>query len=211
MKKAKHTQLLVDSQAIQSNMSVVVAFFVILISTYLLWDYIKNKHRRDLLSKIPSPKSLPIIGHAAYFINKSPEDILKVLTKFTKELGQVWYFSIPGATQIFVSDPKVAETFLASQKLINKAQEYDLLNDWLGEGLLVSGGQKWHQRRKIITPAFHFKILEQFVDVMEKHGQIFVEKLKKNENSGDIDIFPLVSLYAMDVICGRKSIFFIVF
>jgi cytochrome P450 family 4 len=42
--------------------------------------------------------------------------------------------------------------------------------------------------------------LEQFVEVMEKHGEILVEKLRKLEGQ-EVDIFPLISLYAIDVIC----------
>lgn len=69
-------------------------------------------------------------------------------------------------------------------------------------GLLLSTGKKWHQRRRIITPTFHFKILEQFVDVMEKQGQVFVAKLKTLEGQ-HFDFFPQISLYALDVICGK--------
>ena len=90
-------------------------------------------------------------------------------------------------------------------------------SDWLGSGLLISTGKKWHQRRKIITPAFHFKILVQFVEVMNEHGDIFVNKLK-NLNGKEIDVFPYISLYALDVICGKcfyilstSSIIFLIF
>jgi len=70
-------------------------------------------------------------------------------------------------------------------------------------GLIITSGKKWLQRRKIITPSFHFKILEQFAEVMDIQGCIFVENLKKLEGQ-DVDFFPMMSLYALDVICGRK-------
>lgn len=38
---------------------------------------------------------------------------------------------------------------------------------------------------------------------MDKQGQIFVDNLKTT-NGQNLDLFPLISLYALDVICGKK-------
>ena len=67
----------------------------------------------------------------------------------------------------------------------------------------MSTGTKWHQRRKIITPSFHFKILEHFTEIMDHQGQVFISNLKSSDGK-QVDIFPLVSLYALDVICGKN-------
>lgn len=81
--------------------------------------------------------------------------------------------------------------------------QYDFIRPWLGDGLLTSTGRKWHTRRKIITPTFHFKILEQFVDIFDQQSNIFVQLLKTAAASGkDFDAFPKVTLCALDVICG---------
>lgn len=61
-------------------------------------------------------------------------------------------------------------------------------------------------RRKIITPAFHFSILEDFVSIFDKHSSILVEKLRKYEDQGDFDIFPLTALCTLDIICGMWHI-----
>ena len=42
---------------------------------------------------------------------------------------------------------------------------YGLIMDWLGEGLLVSNGEKWHRNRHLLTPAFHFDILKQYMTI----------------------------------------------
>jgi hypothetical protein len=68
----------------------------------------------------------------------------------------------------------------------------------------MSNGKKWQQRRKIITPSFHFKILEQFAEIMDSQGKVFVANLKKREGQ-QVNFFPLISLYALDVICGNNK------
>lgn len=103
----------------------------------------------------------------------------------------------------------MAEGILSSQKILDKSEDYDLMKAWLGTGLLISTGKKWHQRRKIITPSFHFQILERFVEVMDDHGKVMVEKLRKLDGQ-EVDMFPLVNLYALDVICGKFFIRFFI-
>lgn len=89
-------------------------------------------------------------------------------------------------------------------KLITKSLEYKFLEGWLQTGLLTSTNKKWLSRRKILTPAFHFKILDEFVDVFDKQGKVLIEKLKKCDNQV-VDIFPPVALCALDVICGERN------
>ena len=77
---------------------------------------------------------------------------------------------------------------------------YDFLIEWLGTGLLISTGKKWHSRRKIITPTFHFKILQQFVDVFSQKNQVFIEKLKAKSSEKPFDVYNFVTLMSLDII-----------
>lgn len=85
---------------------------------------------------------------------------------------------------------------------MHKSDDYNLLVPWLGDGLLISHGKKWFRRRKAITPAFHFKILEQFVDVFNRQTNIFI-KILEDYGSKTFDIYPHVSHCALDIICGN--------
>lgn len=38
---------------------------------------------------------------------------------------------------------------MSSPKHIDKSQDYDYLQPWLGTGLLTSRGKKWYSRRKV--------------------------------------------------------------
>lgn len=66
----------------------------------------------------------------------------------------------------------------------------------------ISTGKKWFQRRKVITPAFHFKILDQFIEIFDKHGKTLVENLQKSKGY-TIDVFQPIALSALDIICGE--------
>lgn len=177
---------------------------LIFIISLAAWYQIKFGYRNALLAKIPAFRKYPLIHHALEFLGKSPKELFDVLEEMSDKLGPVYQFTLdPFDNGTFVvSDVKVAEGILSSQKLLDKGDDYDLIRPWLGDGLLTSTGKKWHQRRKIITPAFHFQILEKFVEIMDEQGKVFIEKLGKFEQQ-EVNIFPLVNLYALDVICGN--------
>lgn len=62
-------------------------------------------------------------------------------------------------------------------------------------------GAKWFQRRKILTPAFHFKILEYYVEIFNRQSCLFVETLSKYKKTDKVDMFSLIGMCTLDVIC----------
>lgn len=67
-------------------------------------------------------------------------------------------------------------------------------------------GRKWFARRKIITPAFHFKILEEFVEVFDRLGyKVIDEVLNKYKPDDNVNFFKITALYALDVMCGKLN------
>ncbi|KAJ4450385.1 hypothetical protein ANN_01806 [Periplaneta americana] len=87
---------------------------------------------------------------------------------------------------------------LSSTKEIGKGFGYNFLTPWLGFGLLTSTGEHWHIHRKLLTPAFHFRILEQFVEVFNNNANILLENLSKHVNGPDFEIRPYIQLCALD-------------
>jgi cytochrome P450 family 4 len=183
-----------------------LTFIVVLIVAFVLWYSKKYGDFLALANKLPGPPALPLIGNALMFARKSPPELLKVLEGLSKSYGRTVRFLVGTQLQVLLTDPKDVETILGSQKLIEKSDEYDFIAHWLGTGLLISNGQKWFTRRKVITPTFHFKILEQFVEVFDKHSTIFVDNLSKLKGRS-FDIFPLITLAALDVICGKINFY----
>lgn len=179
-----------------------LTFFAVALTVLLVWYYKKHYESYSLAIKLPGPRAYPLIGNALLFFNKSPSELLKVLESLPKNFGRTVRIMVGTQIQVLIMDPKDVETILSSQKLIDKSDEYKFILHWLGTGLLISSGKKWHSRRKVITPTFHFKILEQFVEVFDKHSAIFVNNLAKFKGQ-QIDVFPQVTLCALDVICGE--------
>ncbi|XP_022691128.1 cytochrome P450 4C1-like isoform X2 [Varroa jacobsoni] len=104
---------------------------------------------------------------------------------------------------VMLSDPQAAEVLLTSNKHIEKAQSYELLHPWLGTGLLTSTGPKWRSRRKLLTPAFHFGILEDFVEVFDRQSQLLGQRIESEFGSArkPFDICNEASLCTLDIIC----------
>lgn len=55
----------------------------------------------------------------------------------------------------------------------------------------------------MLTPAFHFQILELFVSTFNTVTDTLVEKMGGEAGKKATNIFPYISLSALDVICGK--------
>ncbi|XP_073828615.1 uncharacterized protein [Musca autumnalis] len=180
-------------------LELILTFIAILVG----WDYFHRKQKDAFLAKsnITGPKALPILGNALRLRNVNTENMETVIKENTTKYGKIYRFWVFHHMHLRVTDVKLCETLLSSQHQIKKSSFYDFLVDWLGRGLLLSNGKKWFTRRKIITPAFHFKILEQFVEVFDQQSTIMVNNLHAHaDGKTAIDIFPVVCRMALDTI-----------
>jgi hypothetical protein len=58
----------------------------------------------------------------------------------------------------------------------------------------------------MLTPTFHFRILDDFLEVFNEQSGRMVEILEKEFGDGKVfDIFPYVTRCALDIICGTFS------
>ncbi|KAA0189430.1 Cytochrome P450 CYP4V31, partial [Hyalella azteca] len=89
---------------------------------------------------------------------------------------------------------------LTSSVWIEKSRAYDFLRPWLGISLLTSTGQKWKSNRRLLTPSFHFKILEDFVEVFNHQALRLVDKLQSRVGDAPFNVCPSVELCSLDII-----------
>lgn len=55
----------------------------------------------------------------------------------------------------------------------------------------------------MLTSAFHFRIPEDFIRVIDEHSQHFTAVLKEHEGGRPVEITSPVSMSTLDIICGK--------
>lgn len=175
-----------------------IAALCVIIGLLYYWYEIKTARMKRLTANMPRPKHYPIIGCALEFGNAS-NDILECLLRFAS-LGPVVTAWLGTEVYVIISGVDEIQKILTNNRLLKKASIYDYLHPWLGPGLLTSDGDEWRRQRKIITPAFHFKILEQFVDMFSLNLSILIDKLKQEAGNNGFDIYNHIVLSTLDII-----------
>ncbi|XP_017057725.1 probable cytochrome P450 4d20 [Drosophila ficusphila] len=169
----------------------------------LTWDFGRKRHRVAAFEKsqIPGPISIPVLGCGLQALRLGAENIIGWVGEQFDRYGKTFRFWILGESLIYTKDLKYFETILNSTTLLEKGRLYEYLRPFLNDGLLVSTGRKWHARRKIFTNAFHFKVLEHYVEIMDRNSGIMVENLREvADGKTSVDTLKYVSLAALDVI-----------
>lgn len=59
-------------------------------------------------------------------------------------------------------------------------------------------------RRKILTPAFHFNVLQQFMDIFIEEGDRLIKGLKDEGGPVVKDLMQFCSMHTLNVICGKS-------
>ncbi|XP_073991011.1 cytochrome P450 4C1-like isoform X1 [Rhodnius prolixus] len=153
------------------------------------------------MSKLPGPRLLPLfIGFAYKLVTLAETEMLQYLTSLHQDfprMAAIWIIGIP---EVLLFDPDDLEVIMGNIQHIQKGLEYYFLIPWLKEGLLLSNGEKWHQRRKLLTPAFHFKILEDSMQSLNKHSRLLLRNML-NRNGEPFFAEEMIIPCTLDIIC----------
>ncbi|CAL1675695.1 unnamed protein product [Lasius platythorax] len=176
--------------------SLLAVFITTLIALYY---YVETSRVVRLSRKLPNPPRVPILGHALLFAGLSPETVLPLALKYYEIYGSVASIQFGTRVVIYLSDPKDIEIILGSSVHLDKAVEYRYFQPWLGDGLLITTGDKWRRHRKIIAPTFHMNILKTFVPLFYENSMDLVKRLR-DEVGKEFDCHDYLSAVTVDIL-----------
>jgi hypothetical protein len=70
--------------------------------------------------------------------------------------------------------PPDFQSILNSNTELTKGRDYSFFEKWLGPGLLLGDGERWHKARRMATPAFHFSKLDEYAQTIDFHCRVRV-------------------------------------
>ncbi|CRK93146.1 CLUMA_CG006508, isoform B [Clunio marinus] len=177
----------------------VLPLITILVALAAIHFWQQSRRDRKIGDMIPGPPTVPIIGNAHYFVNLKTDEIFEKAMSISNVYGHVIRGWIGHKLAVFLSDPRDAELILSSHVHIDKSDEYRYFKPWLGNGLLISTGEKWRTHRKLIAPAFHMNVLKSFMPTFNDNARFVVSKLKK-EVGKEFDCHDYMSEATVDIL-----------
>ncbi|NP_999589.1 cytochrome P450 4A25 [Sus scrofa] len=160
--------------------------------------YLHRQWLLKALQQFPSPPSHWLYGHSREFQEESElPPLLKRVEKYPSACAR-WLWGT--RAMVLVYDPDYMKVVLARSDP-KTSVVYRLLIPWIGCGLLLLNGQTWFQRRRMLTPAFHYDILKPYVGLMAKSVQVMLDKWEQLvAQDPRLEIVGPVSLMTLDTI-----------
>ncbi|WP_264532234.1 cytochrome P450 [Flavobacterium sp. N502540] len=125
--------------------------------------------------------------------------------RYFDQFGDSFSLQIGRSKHLILSrDNEIAQHILQkNQRNYHKSKFQSVyLSKYLGKGLLTVDGDFWLKQRRLIQPAFHKQKMNQLVENM---NETIVSELKELEEEKCIDLFPVMSQLAFNVVA--KSLF----
>ncbi|KAJ2950504.1 hypothetical protein O0L34_g8748 [Tuta absoluta] len=182
--------------------SVRFLFYPLLFLATLVWLVYRWQQQTRYFkmgNALPGPREVPLLGNALMIVGKSPSELMHWALDFSKQFGNVIRIWLGSKLIIFLTDADDAEIILNSHIHIDKSPEYRFFEPWLGEGLLISSGEKWRSHRKMIAPTFHINILKSFIPIFNQNSKNVVDKMK-TEMDKTFDVHDYMSETTVDIL-----------
>ncbi|XP_072457294.1 ultra-long-chain fatty acid omega-hydroxylase isoform X1 [Notamacropus eugenii] len=154
------------------------------------------------------PRRNWLLGHLGMFLPNETglRDEMQILNKM-HHVVLVWVG--PVLPLLVLVHPDYIKPLLGASAAIAPKDKlfYGFLTPWLGDGLLLSKGDKWSRHRRLLTPAFHFDILKPYMKIYNQSTDIMHAKWNRLGAGAmvSLDMFEHISLMTLDSL--QKCVF----
>ncbi|XP_056366141.1 cytochrome P450 4F3-like isoform X2 [Oenanthe melanoleuca] len=130
------------------------------------------------LSKFPTPPWRNwLLGHTG--MARSTEQGLRQVDALVARYrhGCLWW-GLPWLPVLRLFHPSALRPLLGASAFVAPKDEmfYGFLKPWLGEGLLLSRGQRWARHRRLLSPAFHGDVLRGYLGVFNRSTRLLLAR-----------------------------------
>ncbi|XP_047433174.1 cytochrome P450 4F3 [Mugil cephalus] len=156
-------------------------------------------HRLSCFSKPPAHSWL--VGHLGKM--QSTEEGLQQVDDLvqTYKHSCSWFMG-PFYHLVRLFHPDYVKPLLMASANITMKDEliYGHLRPWLGQSLLISNGEEWSRKRRLLTPAFHFDILKNYITMFNSSTNTMHDKWRRlvAEGRNNLEMFDHVTLMTLD-------------
>lgn len=149
-----------------------------------------------------------------------------------------FYAWFGGALVIVIDDPDDAQTVLTSKSCMEKAFVYKFFNMGaslftapglcfilssrciqcstdgikpciIKHNIFYSLAKVWRSHRKVLNTTFNLKILQSFIPIFCEKVKFLVRNLESKVDDDYFDITPMLHACSLEMVCGKKSVFFL--
>ncbi|XP_010633293.1 cytochrome P450 4F3 isoform X2 [Fukomys damarensis] len=179
-----------------------------LLAQILTWMYALYEKSHRLRCFPQPPKRNWLVGHLG-LIQSSEGGLLYTqgLARTYRDVCCWWVGPCHAVVRIFHPSCIKPVLFAPAAIALKDVVFYSFLRPWLGDGLLLSAGDKWSRHRRMLTPAFHFNILKPYVKIFTDSTKVMHAKWQRliSQGSARLDMFELISLMTLDSL--QKCVF----
>nr|ALD15914.1 cytochrome P450 [Dendroctonus armandi] len=148
----------------------------------ILWTIcrFKNFCRSMLLAlRLPGPPAWPIIGNILHVTNTKAQFALADNVGKFAPFARVWMFLLP---TILVYQPDHLRVILSSTKVAEKNFFYQLLQTFIGNGIITSTGDEWRKNRKLLQPMFQLGPIERYFEQFARTSEAVFRRLQTQKH-----------------------------
>ncbi|XP_053563152.1 ultra-long-chain fatty acid omega-hydroxylase isoform X1 [Bombina bombina] len=166
-----------------------------------IYAYAENARRLRCFPE--PPRRSWLLGHLGMIL-PNEEGLTQVSSLVSTFSQTILTWMGPAIPVVSLVHPDTIKPMVAASASIAPKDElfYGFLRPWLGDGLLLSRGEKWMKHRRLLTPAFHFDILKHYVKIFNKSTDIMHAKWRRLASEGPVslDMFEHISLMTLDTL-----------